>query len=395
MSDILKETELTSLPGKYEWNPEKDGENELREKITYNPERFDYPDNKQSPEKGYSFYHHDAFKDAKDEAFANHTFIGLNPNMDPNNLAVNETVDSLNLVLFTALKAPNGKYLKSIGDKIFAVTNSDEVLTDKNIFKIYRSVRSGVGNDRNSGFSYVISQGSKYATVKTLMNRFNVELKGILTGDKRGTQHYRVYQIPGTNRICIYSMMKNPWDATVKYMNGNADLSANTLNTVNNVQRFWSIYDGESSDLLPYHGNRYPEYIYESDFPYPNMLKVIGNVYNEKYDNTGTALKRVSNNYLFEAGVLSERERYITIGYDGKIRWVKYFNEFYDKFFNADVTPDKVIELIKPSVIYECPYKAVMDANGFKADFMELKNVMTPGYGYGVFDKKVDIVDNH
>ena len=76
------------------------------------------------------------------------------------------------------------------------------------------------------------------------------------------------------------------------------------------------------------------------------------------------------------------------LGYDGKIRWVKYFNDFYDKFFNLDVTPDKVINDVKPSVIFECPYKAVMTNDGMKLNFVELKNVMTPGYTYTVTDKQ-------
>ena len=98
-------------------------------------------------------------------------------------------------------------------------------------------------------------------------------------------------------------------------------------------------------------------------------------------------MNRIGNNYLFKAGYLEDNDRFFMIGYDGKIRWVKYYNEFFDKFFNTDVTPDKIIEDVKPSIIYECPYKTLMDKDGMKMNFSELKNVMTPGYSYTTRDK--------
>lgn len=431
----------------------------VKEKFTYDPRQYDYPE---EDGKGYSFTRHDPLKSAQDETFANHTFVGLNASGDMSSMAVKEDVDILNLVLFTTLKAPNGKYLKNINGNLFAVTEPDEIITDANMFKIYRNVYSGKGYDIHNPekLSYVISQGQKFATVKMFMNRFNIEMKELISGDPTGIQHFRVYQIPGTNRISIYSMMDNPWQPKVNGQEVEDITNNNVRTTLKDVHRFWSIYDGVSSDLSPNRNSRYPTYIYESSVPWPNMVKLNGNVFNNKYVSTVSCpcecladafnaetsyikgdrvfygddmyvckinhrgpwnashfdllsgketfcsvdhnrsyynkngsidtLERVGNNYLFEAGYLADdNDRYIMIGYDGKIRWVKYFNEFYDKFFNSDVTPDKIIEDVKPSIVHECPYKAAMDENGFKLNFVELKNVMTPGYDYTAFDKPI------
>ncbi len=411
-----------------------------RKKFSYNPKQFDYVENKNVAQgkstKGYSFVHHDPLVDSADEAFANHTFLGLGESVDFSGMAVQRDVDLLDLCLFTALKAPNGKFLKNVDGKLYAITEENEQLTDANMFKIYRSSISRFTPDKRNHLwqdGFVISQGSKYATVKTFMGRFNIEMKELINGDSNGIQHFGVYQIPGTNRITIYSLMFDPWhisfltgqtsetyninDECIKKYNifpdesphgrshSGADIctikveegvckddeSKNAVNTVKYVKRFWSLFDGYDSTLtLPTDRvpPKYPKYIYESDVPFENMVKVNGLMYNSKYTSKDT-LKRVGNNYLFECEFLKNNEggRYIMVGYDGKIRWVKYFNDFYDKFFNLDVTPDKIIEDVKPSVIFECPYKAVMTDDGMKLNFVELKNVMTPGYTYTVVDR--------
>lgn len=433
-------TKLKSLPAEYEFtNPsgERDEFNnslEVREKFDYNPKKYDYPDAEEEGKKGkgYSFYHHDSLEKANDEAFANHTFVGLNSEVDVSSISVNREVDIADLVLFTTLKAPNGRYLKNMNGNLFAITAPNAILTDKNMFKIYRSRESGVGHsmdeEHDGPRSYVISQGAKFATVKMFMNRFNIEMKDMIKGDPRGIQHYRIYQIPGTNRISIYSMMTSPWQANL-FAPGSDEAVTSGLayDTITDVHRFWSLYDGNSSDrtegfkeptdneTIPVGDDRYPKYIYESSAPWPNMVKINGNIFNSKYapdtmtspvynvniyrntDHTDPnynkngvdTLERIGNNYLFEAGYLADgRDRYIMLGFDGKIRWIKYFNEFYDKFFNSDVTPDKIIEDVTPSIVYECPYKDVMTKDGFKLNFVELKNVMTPGYAYSAFDKK-------
>jgi len=442
MSDDLK---IKALSAEYEFETES----AETKKFTYSPKQFDYVENENiSPNettKGYSFVHHDPIKEGADEAFANHTFMGLGQSVDFSGMAVQRNVDLLELCLFTALKAPNGKYLKNIDGKLYAVTEENEQLTDANMFKIYRSSLSNFTPEnkdpRNNRWEdgFVISQGTKFATVKTFMNRFNIEMREMINKDTNGVQHFGVYQIPGTNRITIYSLMFDPWN--VKFLAGSdntnydlgykpgsnecikkynvfpddnphdheiengadictvqdeqgkphADKDTDAANTVRYVKRFWSLYDGYDSNLtkpadrVPH---VYPKYIYESDVPYENMVKTNGIIFNSKYLAKET-LNRVGNNYLFECDFLKNNgDRYIMLGYDGKIRWVKYFNDFYDKFFNLDVTPDKVINDVKPSVIFECPYKAVMTNDGMKLNFVELKNVMTPGYTYTVMDKQ-------
>ncbi len=450
MSDDLS---IKSLSAEYEFES-PDAE---RKKFTYNPKKFDYIENEEilagEETKGYSFVHHDPLKNGADEAFANHTFMGLGDSVDFSGMAIQRNVDIFELCLFTALKAPNGKFLKNVDGMLYAITEENEQLTDANMFKIYRSSISRFtkeGKDpRHNRWEdgFVISQGQKYATVKTFMGRFNIEMKDLIIGDHNGIQHFGVYQIPGTNRITIYSLMFDPWKVSfltgdktnpfdieknncIKKYNvfpnnsvktphdregedGNSDIctyetaegraphhddeTKNAVNTIKYVKRFWSLYDGYDSDLVKPADRipaKYPKYIYESNVPYENMVKVNGIMYNNKYVAKPT-LNRVGNNYLFECEFLKNNdERYIMVGYDGKIRWVKYFNDFYDKFFNLDVTPDKIIEDVKPSVVFECPYKAVMTDDGMKLNFVELKNVMTPGYTYTIKDKMEDNVSN-
>lgn len=392
--------EMSSISAEYEFEnePSESGKTK-RNKFSYDPQQYDYPeDNTETIEggkvikTGYSFTHHGAFDRMEDEAFANHTFLGLVENIDFSRMVVQNEMDIMDLVLFTPLLAPNGNYIRNIDGKLFALTTPTEQLTDKNMFKIYRS-KAAYGNNeskyRKNGF--VVSQATKFATVKLFMNRFNVEMEDMILDDPEGRQHFDVYQIPGTNRITLNSRLIDPWK--IKSIGGETVVP----DQFKNVKRFWSLYDADSSDLkIPNWIEGYPKYIYESRIPYPNMIKINGNEHNRKHrgtadhcrftDDTQT-MDRVGNNYLFKAGYFEDNDRFFMLGYDGKIRWVKYYNEFFDKFFNMDVTPDKIIEDVKPSVIFECPYKALMDKDGMKLNFAELKNVMTPGYFYTTKNK--------
>ena len=419
INEDKKDIVMSSVSAEYEFdNPvPASAEETHRNKFSYKPEKYDYigPDG-----KGYSFTRHESFTNANDEAFANHTFLGLINNLDFSKIVVTDDIDTTDLVLFTPLLAPNGNFVRNVDGQLFAITTPSEKLTEKNMFKIYRSQAS------NDSHGFVIGQGTKYATVKTHMNRYNLVMQDLIVGDSKGTQHFGLYQIPGTNRISMYSLLKNPWEVcevventtetdaspTANHSTTEVEdpqcwpnpppnegesseetdsvLIQNIQNTVgisvdsknHRVKRFWSLYDADSSDLkLPNWEEGYPIGIYESRVPFINMVKTNGNIHNTKYNSVDT-LSRVGNNYLFKATFFDDNDRYFMIGYDGKIRWVKYYNEFFNKFFNSDVTPDKIIEDVKPSVIYECPYKAVMNRESMKLNFAELKDVMTPGYTY-------------
>lgn len=390
---------MDSVSAEYEYE-NKSEDRGHRNKFDFNPVKYDYPEEKGPGQKakGYTFTHHDVFEETQDESFANHTFLGLSENIDFSKVVVEKEMDVLDLVLFTPLLAPNGRYLKNVNGQLFAITTPQEQLTDKNMFKFYRSYRS---SDDTAGF--VVSQATKFATVKLFMNRFNVEMQEMIMGDALGRQHFDVYQIPGTNRISICSRLRNPW-GIIKTQGLDEDqydwseeYEGEIPGIKEGVGRFWSIYDANSSDLAIRNWMKgYPRYIYESKVPFPNMVKINGNIHNQKHrgqpdatttDASKRTMNRIGNNYLFKAGYLEDNDRFFMIGYDGKIRWVKYYNEFFDKFFNTDVTPDKIIEDVKPSIIYECPYKTLMDKDGMKMNFSELKNVMTPGYSYTTRDK--------
>jgi hypothetical protein len=96
------------------------------------------------------------------------------------------------------------------------------------------------------------------------------------------------------------------------------------------------------------------------------------------------------NDYVFTVG-----DEYlpglsaVIMGFDGKVRWVRYHNDFYEKFWNSDVTPREVIETVRPNFLIEFPYKvgtaSVSDGiGGMDVNLITLKTVMTPEYNYTV-----------
>jgi hypothetical protein len=206
-------------------------------------------------------------------------------------------------------------------------------------------------------------------------------MKDRIADDTKRIQHFDIYQVRGTSKIKISARMKNPWNVVLEEY----DLKANT-----EFGGSWSVYDASCGV--------YPGKMYEGGVTHPFMVKLNGNMYDSSLPNVGSTKCRplrsvVANNCLFDSGYLSEdNDRYIVVGYDGKIRWVKYFNEFYDSFYNSDATPEKVISDIEPSIVYESPYETgilVDEKTGkIKMNFVELKDVMTPGYSYSVYDGK-------
>jgi formylmethanofuran dehydrogenase subunit A len=103
----------------------------------------------------------------------------------------------------------------------------------------------------------------------------------------------------------------------------------------------------------------------------------------------------VDNNCVFSIGdAFVDGFNVVVMGYDNKIRWVRYHNDFYEKFWNADVTPREVIESVKPNFLIEFPYKTHTSQNddgsgAFEINLVSLKTVMTPEYNYTVQQEAV------
>lgn len=376
---MAEEKKMIPLAAEYSFENEYEtagGEVGKTEKFTFSPKRYDYVEGDGNTKEGYSLIHNRPLENSKSEAFANHSFLGLSDGGTANSVAVNRKVDVIDLCLFTTLRASNGNLVKNSNGTLYAETTYNDLVTDKNVFKIYLD-RDSNGNR----LGYLISQGDKFATVKTRMNRFNIEMKDRIADDAKRIQHFDIYQVRGTSKIKISARMKNPWNVVLE----EHDLKANT-----EFGGSWSVYDASCGV--------YPGKMYEGGVTHPFMVKLNGNMYDSSLPNVGSTKCRplrsvVANNCLFDSGYLSEdNDRYIVVGYDGKIRWVKYFNEFYDSFYNSDATPEKVISDIEPSIVYESPYETgilVDEKTGkIKMNFVELKDVMTPGYSYSVYDGK-------
>ena len=122
-----KDATIESLSAEYSF--ENSDSDDLVKRFDYNPVRYDYPSDRSGASgTGYSFTHHDAIDDIRDEKFANHTFLGLGGNVDFSSISVQKNVDILDLCLFTPLIAHNGKCLKNVDGRLYAITDPETEL---------------------------------------------------------------------------------------------------------------------------------------------------------------------------------------------------------------------------------------------------------------------------
>lgn len=358
---IIPATELATLSASYRYNGTKENP-----KADFNPVRYDYVDS------GYSLFHHPALEFSRDESLANHSYLGLTDRISFEDLAMEmKTLDPAELVLYVTLLAPNGKFLKASGGKLYAITERSDELTRDNIFKIYRSEHGG----------YLFSHGRYFATVNTAMNTFTIELRERIVGDEAATgariQTFDIYRGNTSDSIVISTAMFSPWGSLFQSGEPAAD---------GRVRRFLSIYD----HAAPPDALARPIGIYDGDEDY--IVKANGIMYHEAYSGVET-LERVSNNYVFRVGSEYDvNHKRILLGYDGKLRWVKYRNSVFDSFFNSGVEIGDVVSGIDPNFLVEYPTTSVVVSGGQNDGIMSvgtmpmnpvvLKNVMTPGGNY-------------
>lgn len=391
------------------------------QRLDFDPRRYDYV------EEGYSLIHHEIFRDAEDSIMANHSKLDLTAKKGMEGMAVGGTIDQADLVIYTMLMAHNGKYLRVMPGKdgvrkIFAVGNKGVEYDGSYMFKILKK----------KGY-FEIMNGNLHCCV-------NPENMDILVMKKPAIDQHDLFKFGITRyknseedrkRILIYSMMNQPWGMDFEHpfhpITGDEltltkefgkQFSYKMVETVTNgtgdagkwthwipytgVKRFWSPYDG------PLRENIKPLYIDDT----PNKIKSIGilwknkrmglprqNYYtkvNGKYTKDNVTYKNASNNYimLMSNGSMAD-EDCILMGYDGKIRWVQYHNEFYDKFFNQTMTPKEVVDGLKPNFLVDLPYETqivgtgeekpfdwLMDTKSQRLDLTQTKNTVTPNLEY-------------
>lgn len=415
-------------------------------KLDFHPRRYDYP------QEGYSLMHHDLFKNAKDTSMTNYSKLDLTDKMGMQTVIDKKYQDQSNFVIYTMLKAHNGKYLRVIGDKIYAEgktkAEDPEVEYDSSyLFKFMKKY-----DEVRDDWYFEIMNGDLY--FKTNPFNYTVELSDREIGDKGNLFQYRINRYDNgdddNRKLLIYSYMDQPWGEDFDYpITETGEIPKYTTQQFGKtfarncpevvpsgyyehwipyagVKRYWSIYDGYKPGRIwdgstSYKGqtfdalvkcngimwkNRrggqptrdYPNYPSEfsnnpetaAEYGSPNLEKRIGN---PTYINA-------SNNYIFLAENGSEVGRNsILMGYDGKIRWVQYYNDFYDKFFNGTLSPKVVIDDVAPNFLVDVPYETKFDNEKKTLDWMmstgrqridlsQLKNTETPSYRYTIRTKE-------
>jgi hypothetical protein len=282
---------------------------------------------------GYAFFHHPIFTGTKDIKFANDSFFAITSSTLLQTFIDDTTyINPLELVWFSAVRASNGKYISNVNNRLYATATT---IGSAEFFRV-------VGN---SDGTTSISQNDLYATVITDDNSFEIHMLPEIIADTTNIQKF-VFNTNETNDTF-----------TIK-----------TLFTMSNwlpfftkpVERFLSYYDGDSS----------------------NIIKAIGMVADDDYVD--------ENNYVFSASMDLQT---FAIGFDGKVIWVRYYNNTLNKYFNKTVDIKDVINNVEQNYLVEYPYKTKIDVTNFqellktgriKLNIANLKNILTPEYELAV-----------
>lgn len=438
----MKSTEGITLSAEYRHNTEG-----AVPKLDFHPKRYDYP------EEGYSLMHHDLFKNAEDTSLTNYSKLDLTDKIGMQTVIDKKYQDQSNLVIYTMLKAHNGKYLRVVGNKIYAEGKTKEedpeVEYDSSyLFKLMKKY-----DEVHDDWYFEIMNGDLY--FRTNPFSYTVELVDREIGDKGNLFQYRINRYNNgdddNRKLLIYSYMDQPWGEDFDYPitetgefidyttqqfgktfarmcpEDDAEKTKHWIPYAG-VKRYWSVYDGYKPDRIwdgstSYKGQKFDALVkcngimwknHRSGQPnrdYPNYPSAF-------YDNPETSAEygnpetsacidnpayiNASNNYVFLAENGSEVGRNsILMGYDGKIRWVQYYNDFYDKFFNGTLSPKVVIDDVAPNFLVDVPYETkfdnekktldwLMSSGRQRIDLSQLKNTETPSYRYTIRTKEGD-----
>ena len=290
------------------------------DKLNFNPTLYKY-------DNGYSLFEQPIFNGTKDVKFANDSFFAITSSMPMESIMSDvKWIDPTELVIYTAFKLVNGKYVTNIGDKLYGTGTS---IGPAEFFRV----------SKNTNGTYSISQNNLYATVVT--DNFDIELQEKISPDTNNVQSFTFYTANTQDTYTIKASFKIPaWSAKFPVL-----------------ERFLSYYDADST----------------------NIIKAIGMIQDKNYVD--------ENNYKLTTEGGSDTNIF-AIGYDGTIKWVKYYNELLSKFFNKTVDIKEVVSDVKNNYLVEYPYKTKIDVNNngtgsIKLNLLGLKNVMTPEYTYG------------
>lgn len=108
------------------------------------------------------------------------------------------------------------------------------------------------------------------------------------------------------------------------------------------------------------------------------QIKAIGMIKDSNYPT--------ENNYKFYTTLNLNA---FAIGFDGKVIWVKYYNELLNSFFNRTTDIADIINDIQNNYLIESSYKTQINnitpyTGDMKVNLISLKNIKTPEYQYQV-----------
>lgn len=359
--NIVGADEITSVYADYRYN-----KNDIP--------KFDYGKDPHNYEEGYTFFHQKSLKNIKDEAFSNKNYFTLLNQVAMTEISAQHTVDPMDLTVWIFLLAPNGLYLGSFTDadgvtRVYADTTYEN-LSQRNVFRINKHYL----DKKKNIWGFVISQGKSHMSIlfnKDSDSYYNNEFDIIMDDKERYDEdflyHFDINRTQRPDVITINTKFTPPWKTPWP------------KSQPQSIKRFFSLYDQQA-----------PKYKFNNDpktcgYPpsyagsKPDMLKCIGNAYwsgYSKFSNTNKDLKRISNNYLFriDTDVIDLNEKSILMGFDGKVRWVKYYNETYHKIYNDTVDPKIIIDNVKPSLLFESAYESDIGEPSEKTKKIKIDN---------------------
>lgn len=288
------------------------------DKLDLHPELYNYKD-------GYKLYKHNIFNKLNDLNYGSKSLFNITKSLELGNF-INDSysIKNSNLVFFTTLRMSNGNYIRRHldDDILYADWRKAEDLT---FFRITKE---------SDGY-YTISQDNKYATVIRERNSFTIQLQDRKDIDVYNTQKFTIKTYDTQGNITIRSMFKM------------GTLWPTMQNTI--IERYWSFYDYNNG----------------------TVIKANGLIKNDDYVD--------ENNYVIEVDF---NLGIFVIGFEGNTRWVKYHNDFFEKFFNKSTNIESFIEHVELNYLIDIPYNNNIDIvnNSIDINIMNLKNTVTTEY---------------
>lgn len=275
------------------------------------------------------------YTNVTDSKFANKSYFALTPPTALTSfMSDTRTIDPLNLVTYTTIDIMTDtvKSLEMTSDYLYASSNSD-------LFKLIK---------RTDG-AFHISKDDKYLTVVETPNGHMTKFIELSSDETLKNQLYDIEKVED-GYYTIKSEALSEYDGEP-------------------INRYLSVYNG----TLPISA--------EGGIPLADMIMANG-----CFSSSSNPLEYVSDNpYKFR---FNQNVENIALGFNGKIKWVKYYSAIFDKLFNKDVTIKDFIDTVTPNILVEYPINSQIEINGsvgtVGVNLVTLKNVMTPSYNYTI-----------